>query len=346
LDRHPEQARASVSSDNESPEMPAQVSESALFGKVIRLLEEHKLEIAKNWLSRVIADIQELSVLEHYPTQESIRASLYLLEGLARLLEDERIMREFQPGGKYYERASLLGMAGGGGATDIQSVSQSMQALENSIWENLTNELRRDDRELLRLVVRLRAGLAGIALASTEACYRQANTELDRIAHTDALTELFNRRYLLRELDRHVEMYKRYRHPFSILMLDLDNLKWLNDTHGHAAGDAALRHVATLMRVNIRDVDIPCRYGGDEFIILMPDTEKDVVEIVGRRIADSLRKTKLKVAHSLVALDVGTGSASCPVDGTDTEELIKEADASLYRHKQRKTEQESESGNR
>jgi len=325
-----------VSGDNGSPEQLTETAESTLFRKVVKLLEDHKLEIAKSWLSRVIADIQDLSVLEHYPTQESIRASLSLLEGLAFLVEDESVIREFRPGGKYYERATLLGIAGGGSASDVQSVVQSMQFLENSIWENLTERLRRDDRELLRLVVRLRAGLSGITLASTEACYRQANNELDRMAHTDALTELFNRRYLLRELDRHVEMYKRYRHPFSILMLDLDNLKWLNDTHGHAAGDAALRHVATLMQVNIRDVDIPCRYGGDEFIILMPDTEKDVVEIVGQRIADSLRKTQLKVARSLVTLDVGTGSASCPVDGTETEELLEEADASLYKHKERK----------
>ncbi len=113
----------------------------------------------------------------------------------------------------------------------------------------------------------------------------------------------------------------------------MDNLKWLNDTHGHAAGDAALRHVAALMRSSIRDVDFACRYGGDEFVILMPETEKQVVEIVAERIADSLQKTKLKIDHSLLTLEVTVGSASCPEDGTDSEHLLQEADASLYRLK-------------
>ena len=78
-----------------------------------------------------------------------------------------------------------------------------------------------------------------------------------------------------------MELYKRYRHPFAILMLDFDNLKWVNDTFGHAAGDTALTHLATVMRMNIRDVDIPCRFGGDEFLILMPEADKNAIQMVG-----------------------------------------------------------------
>ena len=141
-----------------------------------------------------------------------------------------------------------------------------------------------------------------------------------------------------------MEIFKRYHHPFALLMLDLDNLKRVNDTHGHGAGDAALRHIATLMKVNVRDVDIPCRFGGDEFVVLMPETDKDVVEIIGRRIAESLQKTKLKVEGSLVTLQVSSGSASCPDDGRESEELLQEADASLYRAKQRRGQQAQETG--
>ena len=134
-------------------------------------------------------------------------------------------------------------------------------------------------------------------------------------------------------------MYKRYRHPFSLLMLDADNLKWTNDTYGHAVGDAALSHVAAVIRSNVRDVDLSFRFGGDEFMILMPETEMDVVRLVGDRISDSLRKTKLKTDHTLIALQVSQGSASCPLDGLETEELLQQADASLYQMKQQKARQ-------
>lgn len=312
---------------------PAALNGDPLSHKAQSLLTEHRLAIAKGWLSKVIDEIDDLSTLESFPTQASIRASVEVLEGLAIALQDDRALIEFEPGGLYYEKAATLGLVGSGRSSDLMAVARSMQALEDSIWEMMIGAFRRDDRDLLRLIMRLRRALTGVSMSAAEACYARANSELDRMAHTDALTDLFNRRYLMRELERHIELFKRYHHPFSIIMLDMDNLKWLNDTHGHAAGDAALRHVATLMQASIRDVDIACRFGGDEFVILMPETEKQVVEIVAARIAESLQKTKLKIDHSLLTLEVTVGSASCPEDGTDAEQLLQEADASLYRLK-------------
>jgi diguanylate cyclase (GGDEF)-like protein len=315
-----------------------------LFRKGSRVLQEHKLEITKRWLGRVIAQIDDLGTLESFPTQESIRTSVELIEGLAAALEDDTSLLEFEPGGRYYDRAGLLGMVGSGDARGLVLLSQNMLALENAIWELLIAALRNEDQDLLSMIVRLRNCLAGINMAAAETYYRRSSSELDRLAHTDPLTGLYNRRYMVRELDRHVEIFKRYHHPFSLLMLDMDNLKWVNDTHGHAAGDAALRHMAMLMKVNVRDVDIPCRFGGDEFVILMPETDKEVVEIVGRRIAESLMKTKLKVEGSLVTLQVSSGSASCPADGRESEELLQEADASLYRAKQRRSQPAQQTG--
>ena len=135
-----------------------------------------------------------------------------------------------------------------------------------------------------------------------------------------------------------MELYKRYRHPFAILMLDFDNLKWVNDTFGHAAGDTALTHLATVMRMNIRDVDIPCRFGGDEFLILMPEADKNAIQMVGRRIAESVNKTRFKLGRSFASLQVSFGAAACPEDGAEAEALLQEADASLYRAKEQKGE--------
>ncbi len=312
----------------------APVSLRPLFAKAEAVLEESKVQITKDWLGRIISRIDDLSSLEQFPTQESIRTSVELIEGLATSLRDESALAEFQPGGRYYKKAAELGLLGDGGQRGLVTLSQNMLALENSIWSLLLDALRKEDRELLALVVRLRSAMHGIYTSSAESYFQRSNSELDRLAHTDQLTGLYNRRYLTQELERHGEIFKRYRHPFSLLMLDLDNLKHVNDTHGHPAGDSALKHLAMLLRVNVRDVDIPCRYGGDEFIVLMPETEQSVVQVVGDRISTSLSKTKLKVGGALISLEVSVGSASCPADGTESEELLQEADASLYRSKE------------
>jgi two-component system cell cycle response regulator len=316
----------------------------SLFRKGSRVLQEHRLEITKRWLGRIIGQIDDLDTLESFPTQESIRTSVELIEGLAAALEDDAALAEFESGGRFYERAGLLGLVGSGNSRGLVTLSQNVQALESAIWEHLTAALRTEDQDLLSMIARLRSCLAGINTAAAEAYYQRSSSELDRLAHTDPLTGVYNRRYLVQELERHVEIFKRYHHPFSLLMLDMDNLKLVNDTHGHAAGDAALRHMAMLMKVNVRDVDIPCRFGGDEFVILMPETDKEVVEIVGRRIAESLMKTKLKVEASLVTLQVSSGSASCPADGRESEELLQHADENLYRAKQRRGQAGEQTG--
>lgn len=312
-----------------------------LFTTTQSLLQANKLQITKRWLGRLIAEIDDISALESFPTQESIRTSVELIDGLAASLCSDAALEQFEPGGRFYKQAATLGQIGGTDSTALVSLSRSMFSLEGTVWDLLVEALRTEDKELLALVVRLRRALHGVFTASAEAYYLRSNTELDRLAHTDALTGLYNRRYFVQELDRHVEIFKRYHHTFSILMLDLDNLKKVNDTLGHHAGDAALRHLAMLLKVNVRDVDIPCRYGGDEFIVLMPETDQGQVEIVGRRIAESLEKTKLKVGSTLVHLKVSYGSASCPADGRESEELLQKADASLYEAKQRRPGQDA-----
>ncbi|HEY5529959.1 MAG TPA: GGDEF domain-containing protein [Thermoleophilia bacterium] len=320
------------------PPAPWEEPESQLHAKAQGLLRKHGLEITKRWLNQLIIGIDDFSSLDEFPTQENIRTSLELLQGLAELVGDESRLPDFQPGGRYYERAAVLGMGGGAGegAAVFASISRTMLAFENAILEQLQEDLRRDDRKIMGLVRRLHSGLHNLMLAANVACWSRTTGELDHMAHTDVLTGLNNRRLFVQELERHAQMFKRYHHPFSIMMFDLDGLKLINDTLGHHAGDDALRHLAALLRASIRDVDIACRYGGDEFLVLMPDTTRSPAEVVGARIADAMSKTKFKVDHSLVTLEVSVGNASCPEDGVQPEELLKEADAGLYRSKQQK----------
>ncbi len=308
----------------------------SIMSKAGAILDAHKLEITKRWLGSLVGQLDDLEALERFPTQESIRTSVELIEGLTRCLTDESALEQFEEGGLYFKQAESLGQLQRDGAEAIGSLADSLCALEDAIWDRLASNLRHQDQELLQVVRILRLALHRIMTAATAAYHHQARAELDRLAHTDGLTGLYNRRYWEPELARHIELYKRYRHPFAILMLDLDNLKWVNDTFGHAAGDTALTHLATVMRMNIRDVDIPCRFGGDEFLILMPEADLNAIQMVGRRISESINKTRFKLGRSFASLQVSFGAAACPENGVDAETLLREADASLYRAKEAK----------
>lgn len=313
----------------------------SILTKARAILEQRKLDITKDWLRRLVGQLDNLEALERFPTQESIRTSIALIEGLAQALVDERALAEFEEGGSYYKQAETLGLLQRRSDGAIISLADSLRALEDAVWEHLSKGLREQDRQVLELVQVLRLGLHRIVTAATDAYHEQVSAELDRLAHTDSLTGLYNRRYWEPELARHVELYKRYHRPFAVLMIDFDNLKWVNDTFGHAAGDTALIHLATVMRTNIRDVDIPCRYGGDEFTVLVPEAERKAVQIVGARIAESVNKTRFKLGRSFATLQVSYGYAACPEDATDAESLLREADASLYRAKHEKNAAEA-----
>jgi diguanylate cyclase (GGDEF)-like protein len=315
------------------------VDQGPIMAKARAILEDHKLDITKSWLGRLVGQLDDLEALEHFPTQESIRTSVELIEGLIQCLVDERALEQFKDGGLYYKEAANLGLLQREEAGAIGSLADNLCALEDAIWDRLAEGLRHQDRDLLQLVRILRLGLHRIMTAAAEAYHDQSSAELDRLAHTDSLTGLYNRRYWEPELERYVELYKRYRHPFAILMIDFDNLKWVNDTFGHPAGDTALTHLATVMRMNIRDVDIPCRFGGDEFLILMPEADKNAIQMVGRRISDSINKTRFKLGRSFASLQVSFGAAACPEDAADAQLLLEAADSSLYRAKQGKEDQ-------
>jgi diguanylate cyclase (GGDEF)-like protein/PAS domain S-box-containing protein len=147
----------------------------------------------------------------------------------------------------------------------------------------------------------------------------------------DALTGLFNRRYMTESLDREVRRADRNTRPLGIVMLDLDQFKPFNDTHGHEAGDALLRSFGRFIQKNTRGEDIACRYGGDEFVILLVDADLGVA----RRRAEELREgfSKLVVRHlnqKLDSVSFSMGVAAFPLHGTTSEDLLAAADEALY----------------
>jgi len=161
------------------------------------------------------------------------------------------------------------------------------------------------------------------ALADAEGLRR----ELREQAIRDPLTGLFNRRYLEETLAREVARATRGRSTLGVVMLDLDKFKLLNDTLGHTAGDAALREIGHLLRENVRAGDVACRYGGDEFIVVMPDTN---LENAGRKAQVLLELFK----RAPSGLESSMGVVAYPAHGAMGGDLLKAADAALYRAKQ------------
>lgn len=160
--------------------------------------------------------------------------------------------------------------------------------------------------------------------------------EVDLLAITDPMTELYNYRKLSRDLEREVMRSRRYNHPFSFIMADLDLFKQLNDTYGHQAGDTVLRQVTHALDSGRREVDRDYRYGGEEFCVLLPETRAheafEVAEKLRRRIESM--DVEVEGAETPLKVTISMGVASFPEDGDDAEGLITAADAALYRAKE------------
>ncbi len=147
-----------------------------------------------------------------------------------------------------------------------------------------------------------------------------------RDAFIDDLTGVYNRRYLIQWAEDELKKCRRYRLPLSIILIDLDDFKNINDTLGHLVGDKVLRLFGQFLKMAIRESDIITRYGGDEFIILLPNTPKEQVEFVGTRLIEDIKKNKF----SDINLSASVGVATYPDDGLTWEDLFEVADRRLY----------------
>jgi two-component system cell cycle response regulator len=154
-------------------------------------------------------------------------------------------------------------------------------------------------------------------------------------SNNDGLTGLFNNAYFKRILDLEVKRSQRKNHPTSLVMLDLDDFKSMNDTRGHAAGDLILSEVGRRIRSSIREIDLPARFGGEEFAVVLPYTDRAGAVVVAERIRDALASQEFAIGIpvSAVRITASIGVATCPEHATQAEDLIRLADTLLYRAK-------------
>jgi diguanylate cyclase (GGDEF)-like protein len=158
--------------------------------------------------------------------------------------------------------------------------------------------------------------------------------ELQNLSIRDGLTGLFNRRYMEESLAREFNQAERSKKPVGIIIMDVDFFKQFNDTYGHHAGDLVLVELAKLLRDNTRKGDIVCRYGGEEFLIILPGTPFDKIIQRAEMIRDKVQR-ELRIEHNgeWLPITISLGAAACPDHGSSPEEVIKTADDALYRAK-------------
>lgn len=164
----------------------------------------------------------------------------------------------------------------------------------------------------------------------------QANRKLEELATTDPLTGIANRRKMTEQIAQELERARRFHHPLSLLMVDIDHFKRINDTYGHEVGDQAIIHTATLLTAHLRAVDAVARFGGEEFVLLMPETPIAVAVNAAERLREKAAQLRMLAEDgSEVALTISIGvSAADPNGAPDTpSSLLVRADKALYRAK-------------
>jgi diguanylate cyclase (GGDEF)-like protein len=153
------------------------------------------------------------------------------------------------------------------------------------------------------------------------------------VAHVDALTFLPNRRTIIKDLQNEVMRAERYRSLFSISVVDIDNFKSINDTHGHPVGDEVLKHVALLLRDDIRHPDVVGRYGGEEFIILLPSSDKTAAAEQAARLCRLVRSRSVSAKEHELSVTISIGIAEFRMGEDSWHSLLKRADNAMFEAK-------------
>jgi diguanylate cyclase (GGDEF)-like protein len=199
----------------------------------------------------------------------------------------------------------------------------------NGTWLN-GRELERGEDAELRTGDRIE--IVGIAFKYLEGndLEAQYHEELYQLAIVDGLTRTFNRRYLMDFLSREISRCRRHARPLSLLLFDIDHFKQVNDRFGHAAGDQVLREIVEVARQGVRREECLARYGGDEFAVVMPETELAGARIVAERTRGRVEQHAFASSGRSIPVTISVGVIQLASDMNDAEAMLASADAQLY----------------
>ena len=159
--------------------------------------------------------------------------------------------------------------------------------------------------------------------------------EIEELATIDSLTNVYTRRYFIERFKEELKRSEARRIEFSLLMMDVDHFKKFNDRYGHFTGDQILKEIGSIIRANIREIDFAGRYGGEEFCVLLPDTDQDGANFAAERIRAAVESAMIQAYDVVVNTTLSIGVVTFPGSGKSVDELIDKADWALYRAKKK-----------
>jgi diguanylate cyclase (GGDEF)-like protein len=274
---------------------------------------EHKMQLATITLPRPEEPVREPEVWR--PDNRRGARTVQAMRGLGLLM-----------------MAALIGWTVGGSRLVSEPLQQSIEVLAIVFATGAA------------FVIAAHSRRVNVALERAYAEHLEGlNRQLQHLAYHDSLTDLYNHRYFQQQLLYELERAQRYGHPLSLLMLDLNGFKNVNDTYGHIMGDDLLAYIARLIGENLRGVDITARYGGDEFAVVLPETDRQQAEVAAEKLRTLIATTQQWQSALLNSLNVSVavGVATYPMNGDTVDKLLLCADRGLYAAKSKKSRRQS-----
>jgi diguanylate cyclase (GGDEF)-like protein len=207
---------------------------------------------------------------------------------------------------------------------DIFCANVSVGLANVDLFENLESKVAERTRELAEAYTVLEQGKREL---------EAANTQLRQLAMTDPLTNVFNRRYLFDMGAKLFGMARRYQWSMTVLLIDIDHFKSINDTYGHAAGDEVLIQTARAVKNRLRETDVFGRIGGEEFVVIAPSTDLEAAKILAQDLMVRLAQGNVAWDGKNISLTVSIGIAICHPEDPSIENVIERADVAMYRAK-------------
>jgi diguanylate cyclase (GGDEF)-like protein len=300
----------------------------AVFGKAAKALDLDTAHLAAEWAAAFRRRVSERG--EPFPAGRLERDVEALVKGVATVLDDPWSYRSFLGQGENQQIGRSIAekhvQAGGSLASALEAYMRLRQAMILASRD----VFRESDRPFFDLMTRLNRCIDRVLFAIAEGYFSAFQAEIEKQAVTDALTGLGNSRRFREALASELKRSDRSGRPFSIVFVDVDDFKDINDRIGHVQADYTLAAIGRALEQELRGSDLVCRWGGDEFIILLPEAERSAAGTLAERLRAAVANCE-KCAGATISL----GLACYPTDGKDYDSLVANADRALYASKHR-----------
>ncbi|MFQ5574521.1 MAG: diguanylate cyclase [Terriglobia bacterium] len=305
------------------------------------MLEEISIRLQKNnqrilaeWLE-ILKGTLNLEVEEIFPTEDFLDIVVSLLDGVALVVKDREELAAFEEGGAIYSKARELGELRQSQGFKIDQVVREYLLLKDALWGFCHSEFPMESVDIRELGSRLNQSLDRILVTTIETYVEYYSKTLQALAITDPLTRVKNQSFFLEQLKLEVTKSKRYKHPVSLLLIDVDYFRAYNESYGHLQGDEILKIYATVFKDNCRGSDVVARFGGDDFGLILPSTDKAKAEQLGMRLKHEVEKLRITpvIGQKPRKMTISIGAATAPEDAQTAEGLIDSADEALFRAK-------------